>query len=121
MDDLLEDEAKVCDLSSAAERPDKDRLRRLHCPHVLLVAEGCGPQDLVQILSAGVQVESIRVLLQILKEGPLHKLEDQIPATPTLPHFQEVHQVAVTQLLQREKDESAEMKTAFSSQVSKGL
>ena len=79
------------------------------CPHILLVAEGCSPQDLVQVLPGCVQVEATRVLLQILQERPLHKLEHQVPAATTLPHFQKVHQVAVTQLLCGERDESEEI------------
>ena len=68
-------------------------------PYILLVAEGGGPQDLVEVLPAGVQVQSIRVLLQIVKKCPLHKLKHQIPTAATLPHFQKVHQIVVTQLL----------------------
>ena len=66
---------------------------------MLLVAEGCSPQDLVQVLPAGVQVQSVRVLLQIIQKRSLHELEHQIPAAATLPHLQQVHQVVVTQLL----------------------
>lgn len=66
---------------------------------MLLVAESRSPQDLVQVLPAGVQVQSIWVLLQIIQKCSLNELKHQIPAATTLPHFQKVHQVVMAQLL----------------------
>lgn len=66
---------------------------------MLLVAEGCSPQDLVQVQPAGVQVQSVWVFLQIIQKCSLHELKHQIPAAAALPHFQKVHQVVMTQLL----------------------
>lgn len=77
----------------------------LRCSHILLVAEGCSPQDLVQVLPAGIQVQSACVLLQVIEKCSLHKLEHQIPAAAALPHFEKVHQVVVTQLLDGESGE----------------
>lgn len=72
--------------------------------HVLLVAEGCRPQDLEQDLPAGVQVQSGRVLLQIVQKRPLHELKHQVPAAAAPPHVEQVHQVVVTQLLEGGRD-----------------
>lgn len=83
-----------------SEKADQHLQRPRSPAHILLMAEGCSPQDLVQVLPSGVQVQSTWVVLQVIQESPLHELEHQVPATATPPYLQEVHQVNVMQLLQ---------------------
>ena len=57
-------------------------------PYVVLVTEGEGRQDLIEVLLGQPWIQSTRVPLQVFQNRPLHKLEHQIPAPPIPPGVQ---------------------------------
>lgn len=67
--------------------------------HMLLMAKGCSPQNLEQVQSAGVHIQPIGVLLQLVQKRSLYKLKHQVPVAPMPPNLQQVHQVVMTKLL----------------------
>lgn len=81
-------------------RGTEQREQRVHPDaHIVLVAEADGPQDLVEVLSDSVRIQSGWKLLKLVQNCPLHELEHQIPATSPLPRLQQVHQILMPQLL----------------------
>ena len=69
------------------------------CPYVVLVTEGEGREDLVEVLLGHPWIQSSRILLQVFQNRPLHKLKHQVPAASIPPGVQQRYQVIMAKTL----------------------